>query len=382
MRRKSIGQWLLLTAPWLAAVAWAADDLPTLPMPPLPANPSPAPAASSSAPAPFTMDDWEAHMPSPITPTRNGNTHRDDRDTASLQSNLPPADASVTSLHLPDLPTPGQIPKGDNDNDRLAAIAQADRDFFQTVAKNPQTWPDAERDRRAQAIHDQYYFYIVNYPADVNAIVLYGKLLTRIGLPDLAYEAFRHADQLDPNLAVVKQQLANHLAETGQYAPALEFLRRAVALAPAEPLYHYQIGELLNIYYTHFIAGKIFTQAGLNQTMEAEFARAAALAPQEPGFAWRHAECFYDMIAPDWNAALAAWSDLAQHTTNPTLLEMIRLHRARALLELGRLAEARALVVQPVAAALEASRAELARRLATPAPTLPLPAPAASSPAS
>ncbi len=367
MRRNSIWKWLLLITP-LWAVAWAAGDLPTLPVPPLPDNSPPAPNAPSSAPAPFTMDDWEAHMPSPITPTRNASTHSDDRDSALLHSNLPPMDASVTSSSLPDLPPPGQIPKGDSDNVRLAAIAQADRDFFQTLAKNPQTWPDAERDRRAQAIHDQYYFYIVNYPQDVNAIVLYGKLLNRTGLNDLAYEAFRHADELDPNLAVVKQQLANHLAETGKYAPALELLRQAVALAPTEPLYHYQIGELLNIYYTHFVADKIFDQPGLNQTMEAEFARAADLAPQEPGFAWRHAECFYDMIAPDWNAALAAWTGLGRHTTNPTLLEMIRLHRARALLELGRLAEARALIVQPVVAALEASRAELARRLAVPAP--------------
>lgn len=63
---------------------------------------------------------------------------------------------------------------------------------------------------------------------------------------------------------------------------------------------------------------------------------------------------------------------------------MIRLHRARALLELGRLADARALIVQPVVAALEASRAELARRLAVPTPALPLPdfAPAATAPAS
>jgi tetratricopeptide (TPR) repeat protein len=179
----------------------------------------------------------------------------------------------------------------------------------------------------------------------------------------LAYEAFRQADSLDPNLAVVKQQLANHLAETGKYAPALVLLRQAVALAPNEPVYHYQIGELLNFYYEQLVADKSFDQAGINKTMEAEFARAAELAPQEPGYAWRHAECFYDMADPDWTAALAVWGELAKQTTSTALLEMIRLHRARALLELGRVDEARPLIAQPVLAPLEPSRAELARRL-------------------
>jgi tetratricopeptide (TPR) repeat protein len=378
MRMASTWKWLLLASPLLAATGWAAEDLPLPSLLPLPVN---LPAPPTNAPAPFTMDNWESHLPSPVTPTRNGSYHSDNGDTNLLHSTLPALAATVTSSHLPDLPPLNQKPKGTSDDDRLAAIAVVDRDFFLALAKNPQTWPDDERDRHAQAIHDQYYAYIVSYPNDVNAIVLYGKLLNRTGQNDLAYEAFKYADTLDPNLAVVKQQLANHLAETGKYAPALELLRKATALAPTEPVYHYQIGELLNFYYEHFVADKIFDQAGINQTMEAEFARAAALAPEEPAFAWRHAECFYDMAGPDWNAALAAWTDLGLHTTNTTLLEMIRLHRARALLELSRLEEARPLIAQPVLAPLEASRAELARRLALATPSLPTP-PAVAKPAS
>jgi len=352
----------------LATAGWAADSAPSTPLPNLPIN-----LTAPPAPTPFTMENWESHLPSPVTPTRNGSLHGSNDGSGMLHSTLPAAAAKVDSMHLPELPQPGQIFKDSSDDDRLAAIALADRDFFQALAKNPQTWPAEERDRRAQALHDQYFVYITNYPKDVNAIVLYGKLLNRTGLNDLAYEAFRHADSLDQNLAVVKQQLANHLAETGKYSPALDLLRQAVALAPNEPVYHYQIGELLNFYYEHFVADKLFDQAGINKTMEAEFARAAALAPQEPGYAWRQAECFYDMADPDWHAALAVWTELAQHTTATALLEMIRLHRARALLELGRMDEARPLIAEPVLAPLERSRAELARRLllTAPAPTAP-----------
>jgi len=396
MRASPNWKWLLLAPPLLAMPSLVAEDLPPTPMPPAPVNlsssaataPAPMPPAMvdllsspAAAPTSFTTENWERYLPSPVTPSRNESIHSDNGDTAMLHPTLPPAVAAITALHLPDLPPPGEVPHGASDDDRLADIALADRDFFQTLAKNPKTWPEGERDRRAQAIHDQYYNYIVSYPNDVNAIVLYGKLLNRVGENDLAYEAFRHADELDPSLAVVKQQLANHLAETGKYAPALERLRQATALAPTEPLYHYEIGELLNIFYEHFIADKLFDRAGINGAMDVEFARAAALAPQEPAFAWRHAECFYDMASPDWNAALAAWTDLAAHTTNSALLEMIRLHRARALLELGRTDEARPLIEQPVLAPLEASRAELARRLLL-AGAPPPPAPTAAKPAS
>ena len=327
------------------------------------------------------MEGWEDHVLTPIAPTRN-QVIRGDGGKTPVPHYTPPAPpiAAVASTRLP-APATTERPADQSlsDDDRLAIIAVEDRDFFRALANNPKTWSTEERDRRAQAIHDEYYRYLVAYPRDVDALVLYGKLLARTGQGDMAYEAFRHADLLDPTLAVVKQQLANHLAETGQYQLALELFHQAAALAPNEPLYHYQIGELLNFYYESFLADKILDLPTLNRTMAAEFARAAELAPQQPAYAWRHAESFYNMADPDWKAALAAWTDLAKSTTNPILLEMIRLHTARALLELGRLEEAGALVKQSVRPALEASRLELARRLGAASAGTPIPAPPGGS---
>ncbi len=337
----------------------------------------PAATRPANVPAPFTLEDWEDHILTPVTPTRSQLVRGDDGKTpAPKYTPPPPAAAKIVSSRLPQAPAESPTPKAKSDDERLAVVAVEDRDFFQTLAKNPKTWSNDERDRRAQAIHDEYLHYLIAYPSDVNALVLYGKLLARTGQGEMAYEAFRHADALDPGLAVVKQQLANHLAETGHYQLALELFHQATALAPKEPLYHYQIGELFNIYYESFLADKVLDLAALNKTMAAEFARAAELAPQQPAYAWRYAESFYDMVNPDWTGALAAWSNLAERTTNPALLEMIRLHTARALLELGRLAEARPLIEHPVLPALEASRLELARRLAKPsAPGSPAPLP-------
>ncbi len=359
-------KWLRLLGPLLVATSLTAADGP---MPEIGGAPAGAPAPEVSAPttgrAPFSLDDWESSLPTPVAPTRTRLVHGDDGNAPLPKAPLPPPPtATVVSTRLPQTPASPQTPKAISDDERLADIAVEDRDFFQALAKNSKTWSNEERDRRAQAIHDKYYSYLLAHPRDVNALVLYGKFLYRTGQDDMAFEAFRHADALEPGLAVVKQQLANYLAENGQYKLALEFLHQATALAPNEPLYHYQIGELLNYFYESFLTDKVFDVATLNKTMAAEFAKAAELAPQQPAYAWRYAESFYDMVNPDWKAALAAWTGLVPHTTNPTLLEMLRLHCARALLELGRLDEARLLIEQPVLPALEASRLELARRLA------------------
>jgi tetratricopeptide (TPR) repeat protein len=337
---------------------------------------SPPPNASA---APFTLDDWQDHLRPPEAPSRSRLYQGDDANAMATHAE-PAAPVAITTGHLPPLPA---VTKTKTDDDRLVAIAEADRDFFQALDQNPKIWTDDERNRRAQALYDQYTQYIADHPDDVNGVVLYGKFLRRAGEPGLAYEVFRRADQLDPNLAVVKQQLANHFAEARQYAPALDLLHKAETLAPSEPIYHYEIGELLNLFYDQILATKTINTAELDKAMEAEFARAAALAPQEKGFAWRHAECFYDQSNPDWPAALAAWNALASQTTDATELEVIHLHQARALIELGRFDEARPLLAAPVHTGLEASRAALTRRLpATPAtPPAPpaVPAPTAAT---
>jgi tetratricopeptide (TPR) repeat protein len=228
-------------------------------------------------------------------------------------------------------------------------------------------------------INDEYRKYLGDHQNDVNALVLYGKFLRQVGERERANLAFTAAYQIDPKLAVVSQQLGNYLAEEGRYASALDDLKRAAALAPTEPLYHYQIGELLSVYYDYFIKDKIYEQAAINEAMAAEFARAAELNPQEPGFAWRYAECFYDMENPDWKAALAAWDALAKVVTAPAELEVIRLHRARVLLELGRRDEARPLLDQPVRPALEAAHAQLVKMLENPPTAKPATAPSSST---
>ncbi len=323
---------------------------------PPPASPTPAAPAKG-----FTLDNWEAYMKSPVAPTRSHAFQGDDGNAPFLPEEAPPS-APPPTFNLKTGATKAPLalkPKPGSNDDRLAAIALEDRDFFQALAKNPDAWPEAERDRRAQTLHDEYWLYIAEYPDDVNAIILYGKLLAHTGQRDAAYAAFMHADALNGKIAVVKQQLGNFLAENGSYQAALERFRQATALAPDEPVYHYEMGELLTIFYEGFLKDKLLDRADLDKTMVMEFARAMTLAPQVRAFVWRHAEAYYDMSDPDWNAALGAWDGLAALTTNAVEQEVIRLHRIRILIELRRFPEARELLAQPVRPPLEKVRVAL-----------------------
>lgn len=327
---------------------------------PPPASPTPAAPAKG-----FTLDNWEAYMKSPVAPTRSHAFQGDDGNAPFLKEGIqPPTPPPTFNIKTGATKAPLALkPKPGSNDDRLAAIALEDRDFFQALAKNPDTWPAAERDRRAQTLHDEYWLYIAEYPDDVNAIILYGKLLAHTGQRDAAYGAFMHADALNGKIAVVKQQLGNYLAENGSYKAALEMFRQATALAPDEAIYHYEMGELLAIFYEGFLKDKILDQAALDQTMLTEFARAMTLAPQVRAFVWRHAEAYYDMDDPDWNAALGAWDALAAMTTSEIEQVVICLHRIRILIELRRFAEARELLAQPVPTALEKVRVALQQYL-------------------
>jgi tetratricopeptide (TPR) repeat protein len=359
----------LLVLALLAPVVSLAADLSTTADSSAPAS---APASASPAPA---GNDWNLDFPSPMLLTRGQLPPGQNPSPSGIrrESHLITSDANTRATGAGANDTP--------EDPLLVAVAQRDHDFFQALELNPKTWSDDERDSRAQAINDDYLKFLDDNPTNLQALILYGKFLRLVGERAQAYVVFQHAYRINAKTAVVNQELGNYLAEEGQYVPALGFFVQAVELAPNEPLYHYQLGELLNIYYNHYLDDKIYTEDTLNRALIGEFARAAALDPSEPGYAWRYAESYYDILDPDWNAALAAWDSLAKRTTSPVELEVIRLHRARVLLELNRNDEARPLIAQPVSPALEATRAQLAQRLAaqTAAPT-PAPAPAAATP--
>ncbi|MDP4609874.1 MAG: hypothetical protein NWT02_01645 [Opitutales bacterium] len=227
--------------------------------------------------------------------------------------------------------------------ERLLKISEQEEAFYKKIAEDPDFYSEQDMDRRIDDLVQSYRTYLTEHPDDVNALILYAKLLRRTEQTNQAFTAFLKADELDPEIAVVKQQIGTHLAEQGKGKAALTFYLRAVELEPKTALYHFSLGQLLHQFQGEFIEDEIFTRDSLERETISAFKKAAQLEPENLDFQMRLGEAYYDQASPDWKAALSHW-DKIRKTTKTTLRgEIIDLHRAHVLGNLGRIEEAKAL---------------------------------------
>lgn len=244
----------------------------------------------------------------------------------------------------------------------LLDITETESQLFHSMETGELKQEDFER--RAIALSYRYDELISRDPNNVEVLILYGKYLRRLGQNRQANVFFAHADRLSPNLAVVKQQLGNYLAEEGNYPEALTYYMKAVELEPNEAVYHYGIGELLATFRDKFVADGAFTEDAIDTQTLAAFAKAVELAPGDKDFAFRHAEAYYDIRTPRWEAALALWNGISERKDLTTYeRDAARLHRARINCELGRSKDALALVRDEVDPVLMATRTRLLKRI-------------------
>ncbi len=114
---------------------------------------------------------------------------------------------------------PGGLARGqstDLASNQLLAIAEKEAAIYRKIAEDPDFYSETDLDRQINELAQSYRHYLADQPDDVSAYVLYGKLLRRLEQYDQAFVAFLKADELDPRIAVVKQQIGNHLAEQGK----------------------------------------------------------------------------------------------------------------------------------------------------------------------
>ena len=200
-------------------------------------------------------------------------------------------------------------------------------------------------------------------PKSTATYIAYGLFLNTTGHPKRSYDIFKRAEAIEPDLAVIKNQLGNHHAEEGEYKEALDYYLGALALAPKEALYHYQIGTLLYEFREFFIDAKLFTRDALLTRSGEAFARAAELAPDNIAYTYRHAESFYDLPTPDWPAALAAWKAIEQRTKAGVEQQTVLLQEANVLLQLGDRDAARAMLDRVTEAPLQGNKQKLVDQL-------------------
>lgn len=242
---------------------------------------------------------------------------------------------------------------------RLLAIAEKEADVYRKIAEDPEFYSEDDLDRRIHELIQSYSNYLVDQPDDVSAYILYGKLLRRVQEYEQAFMAFLKADELDPEIAVVKQQIGNHLAEEGKGKAALTFYLQAVELEPETAAYHFALGQLIHDFRGEFIEGGIFTRDALEREMLKAFRQAAALEPKNFDYQMRLGEAYYDLTSPDWKGALIHWNKLRKRAETMLQSEILDLHRARVLGKLGRAEEARALLGGVLNPALQKSKRQV-----------------------
>ncbi|MEO7412514.1 MAG: hypothetical protein ABIZ81_04085 [Opitutaceae bacterium] len=192
----------------------------------------------------------------------------------------------------------------------------------------------------------------------------YAALLGKIDMRKESAALLLKANQLDPDIPFVKNQLGNYLAEEGKPLEAVNYFLAAIKLKPNEPLYHYQLGSLLTEARDDFIKSGEWTRAALDQAIQTAFKLATELAPDRFEFAYRQAESFYDMEKPDWEAALRAWAALEEKAPTDVERQTMRLHAANIFLKLGKPDHCRSLLDAIVEPSLQNQKQKLVAQLA------------------
>jgi tetratricopeptide (TPR) repeat protein len=198
--------------------------------------------------------------------------------------------------------------------------------------------------RDIQNLIFEYDSFLRTHPTFTPGYVTYGLLLGKVGMRRESAAIHLKANQLDPGIPIVKNQLGNYLAEEGEPIEAAGYFVDAVRLAPDEPLYHYQLGTLLTEARDDFLKSGQWSRAQLDRTMQESFKRAAELAPKNFAFSYRYAQSFYDLAVPNWDEALKVWGALEEQTSPGLEMDTIRLHAAYVLIAQKKFDHARLLL--------------------------------------
>ncbi|MSU47542.1 MAG: hypothetical protein EXS37_00340 [Opitutus sp.] len=248
----------------------------------------------------------------------------------------------------------------------LKKIVERQLELFSEAAKQGENLDEAGFRQQVQSITHDYELLLRNNPQFAAGYAAYGYLLTKVALRKEATAMLLKANQLDSDIALVKNQLGNLLAEDGKPLQAAPYYIAAIKLEPKEPLYHYQLGTLLVEARDQFLKANTgeWTRASLDAAMHEAFGRAAQLAPERFEFSYRYAESFYDLEKPDWAGALKAWSGLEEKASTTIERQTMRLHAANVCLKLGKPVHAKALLNSVDEPKLQGQKEKLVAELA------------------
>jgi tetratricopeptide (TPR) repeat protein len=246
---------------------------------------------------------------------------------------------------------------------RLKEIAEHQIVLFSDAVTQGNALEEAGFKTQVEQLTREYESLLKDNPDFAAGYASYGYMLWKIGLRKQAVAILLKANQIDPDIPLVKNELGNYLAEEGKPLEALNYYLAAIKLEPNEPLYHYQLGTLLYEARDDFLKSGEWSRAAIDHSMQEGFKRAAELAPERLEFSYRYAESFYDMQEPDWAAALTAWEGLEARAQSDVERQTMRLHEVNVLLNMGKVDHARRVLGTVTDPTLAAQKQKMVDRL-------------------
>ena len=224
---------------------------------------------------------------------------------------------------------------------------------------------DAEALRlQAQSLVDEWERFLEANPNYAMGWAGYGYLLWKMDMRKEAVALFMKANTIDPNIALVKNEIGNYLAEEDKPLDAVNYYMAAIKLAPNEPLYHYQLGTLLYECRDEFVRSGEWTRDAIDNAMHEAFRHATELAPDRIEFTHRYAESFADMPNPDWDAAVKVWGKVEIQARTPLERQEARLQAANIMIKQGNFDIARVLIATVTEPGLQEPKQKLVALMA------------------
>jgi len=253
--------------------------------------------------------------------------------------------------------------------DLKSLVARQQALLAEAVKKNSQNELEDLR-QPLQELCFQYEDFLRKNPSLAAGYVSYALLLDHPVIDERrrATALLLRANQLDPDLALVKNQLGNHVAEEGKPMEALNYYLAAIRLEPKEALYHYQLGTLLVEARDDFLKSGEWTAAKVDEALLHAFREASRLAPDNWRYSYRFGLAFDDVESPNWSEALAFWREFESRLKPGVEQQTCRLHQARILAAQGELARANEVLNTVTEPALANQKARLSANLAAPNP--------------
>jgi tetratricopeptide (TPR) repeat protein len=245
----------------------------------------------------------------------------------------------------------------------LAQIIERQQALLDDAAKQGDSLDQDALRSQLQSICHEYDLLLHEAPKMAEAYADYGYLLRQVGMRQESVGLMLKANELDPNIPMVKNEIGNYLAETGKPLEAVGYFMAAIKLAPNEPLYHYQLGKLLYAGRDDFLKSGSYTRDSINRTMVEAFKHAADLAPDNLNYTLAYGEIFYDLPHPDWAAALKFWSEKDAQSTSPLERQTYQLEEAKVLSLQGQTDQARAMLARVTDPNLQDRRQKLVAEL-------------------